>query len=606
MNIENQSYPLSAKSKPSFFTILISLCVHLGFLLWIASISFSFPHLIKSKPTLTPYKEYTAYDAKRQASLNKTFSRFYPFITSKGRGNKTPSFENSGQLGEDLSSLKTSFSQGQDSYTLINTQKNALNLLALSTPTEKGNSLKQHIPANLFLKTPFLIEDALFVKDLIQKEKELNIEQAPQSVETNILSSHVATSSKDLTLNPFELDLNPSSSLSVDVIDLKEMQSDPLFAFTIDDKGSFNEKPLTSLEWIDTELEETPSDDLLLDLDDTKVLIKSQHFSHTVKCFKIKNSSHYLFEITLHPMPHFAFDILNQHFLFLMDRSNSIGKMAFQSYKRAVSFGLNLLPKNATFNVHVFDSTTQKLHLNPLPAVRKNLFKAKSYLETQEPGGLFASTDLFKALKESFTEDSHSLCNVILLSDGDTFITQSNQMKKLKEFIQSMPNKYVLHTVATGKNNNLALLNLLAKLNQGELLYKKDGSTLEKAFSSFIQSIIAPIAKDVLVTVVKDSKTQLVRLIIPKHRLSPLYASRPYRIYGITDELASFTLFLQGVGTDGVITIKKTINLKQTQQEPSILQELHMQKSLDHVETYIQDGDPSHLQKVNIFIPSFN
>jgi hypothetical protein len=608
MNIEGQTYPFITKYKPLAFFLIFSILLHALFLYHITTLSFSFPHLVKTKKPLQPFKECLALDAQKQISLNKTFSRFYPFLSAKGyKGKKNPSFEKGGQIGKDISSLDLQFSQGLDAYTLINTQKNALDLLALSSSETKSNAIWQHIPVNLLVKTPLILDEALFTKDLIYKEKGLNIEPQIVNEHTNILSSHLKVASKNIDRNAFEMELNPMGPASIDVIDMNKLQSDQLFAFTLDDKGFFSEKPMLQHELEDSALfdhEIQTEHEINTHLEEGKLLLKSQHFSHTTKCCKIPNSPFYVFEITLHPLPHFAFDILDQHFLFLLDRSSSIDKEVFDSFKRAISSALNLLPKEATFNLEVFDSNSQKLSTLPLKAQRKNLFKAKTYLETHDAGGLFASTDLFKALSNAFQEKTPAISNVILLSDGDTFITQSNQMKKLREFIRSISKKHLLHTVATGSKNNLPLLHLLAKLNGGELLYKDHSTHLEKTFSPFIQSLLAPIATNVLITIAKEHKQQNISLLIPKHRTPILYASKPYRIYGIVDSLDSFTLFLQGSAKDGVMTLKKHIELTATKEEPYLLQEAEIQNSLDALEKYIKDGNNKHLKHLKVYIPT--
>jgi len=139
---------------------------------------------------------------------------------------------------------------------------------------------------------------------------------------------------------------------------------------------------------------------------------------------------------------------MKQNYYFLIDRSNSIEKHHYQTFKRAVSKALmSLHPENA-FNIIIFNSKITKLSEKPVSYSKKSIQWAEDFLEKQSHGTHFAATDIYSALIQIIPSDvpEDEMNTAIFISDGDSSPQPEKQRKLIQNWITKNNGKVSLYT----------------------------------------------------------------------------------------------------------------------------------------------------------------
>ena len=297
------------------------------------------------------------------------------------------------------------------------------------------------------------------------------------------------------------------------------------------------------------------------------VIAESDHFTATVEYAPRRLRSGYVFKITFHPKSDIAFKRIRQNYFFLVDRSNSISRSRYFNNKKAVSSALSLLQPGDTFNILIFDNRVTRLADKPLPFAEETLVFAKDFLDKQGHGGHFAATDLYASLGKIIPHDvsEKELNTAILLSDGDTYLTLEKQRQIIGRWTIRNRGKVALFSLASGCGNNLPLLDLISTFNKGSLLYASTHEEVEDKLTRLITTVQNPIGKNMRATAISGDPQNLIQLQ-PKNMRSPeLYQNRPFVVWGTTNRLTPFTLFLQGDYYDRRFDIKKKITFDTAQ-----------------------------------------
>ncbi len=317
----------------------------------------------------------------------------------------------------------------------------------------------------------------------------------------------------------------------------------------------------------------------------------------------------YVFKITLSPKKDLSFKRITQNFFFLLDRSNSIARYRYQKMRRAVSEVLTLLQPGDTFNILVFEAKVAALSPENLPWSHENVAKARLFLERQSHGGMFATTDLYASLGKIIPKAviDTEINTAVLLSDGDTFLSLDKQRKMIGSWTEQNAGKVSLFSIATGVGNNLPLLELLSTFNKGKLFYAPEHDLIKERLFQLMKLIKNPIGKSITLTAVTLDKKSTILLQPKNSRLPDLYQDRPFIIYGSTNRLSDFTLFLQGQYYDSTFDIKKLISFKEARGGTlSLEREWTQLLAQEFFERYFKDGKEKHLESAKQLLSPLN
>ncbi|CAF0733970.1 unnamed protein product [Brachionus calyciflorus] len=149
---------------------------------------------------------------------------------------------------------------------------------------------------------------------------------------------------------------------------------------------------------------------------------------------------------------------------FVIDCSNSLNEnnLIIQSKKLALIM-LNLLPKNALFNMIIFGSDYQELFPYPLAVTNENIEKCKEFIFKSITANK-GNTDLLRYLQKENLLDFQR--NYILISDGH--MTRSNDL--IRYLSTEQKNRIFSCSIGNLSNNNY-LLKLIANLTKSNYAF---------------------------------------------------------------------------------------------------------------------------------------
>ena len=178
----------------------------------------------------------------------------------------------------------------------------------------------------------------------------------------------------------------------------------------------------------------------------------------------------------------------------------------------------------------------------------ESVTKARAFLNKQGHGGFFAATELYTSLDKIIPQDvaENEINTAIMLSDGETYLSLEKQRLTIGGWTARNEGKVSLYTVASGAENNLPLLDLLSSFNKGALIYAHGHQDVSDRLAHLMHTIQNPIGKQIIPTAVTGDKSMTVLLQPKAQRIPDLYQNRPFVIYGSTNRLNDFSLFLQG------------------------------------------------------------
>lgn len=324
-------------------------------------------------------------------------------------------------------------------------------------------------------------------------------------------------------------------------------------------------------------------------------IASSQDFDIEVEYSPINDEKGYLFCLKVIPKSSVNFKRIKQNFFFLIDRSHSINSERFQLTKDAVLDILPQLHPEDTFNILVFDNKVVRLSENNLACKSENYQKAAAFLAQQQHGGIFATTDLYSSLGDIIppTVADNEVNTAILLSDGDTYLSQENQRKSISKWTQQNGGKVSLFSLAAGSGNNLPLLDLLSSFNKGVLQYAENYSDIKGRMKHLIKSIQNPIGKEIQASVILTHENNKVSVYPLSYRLPNLYRETVYKMYGCTEDLSDFLLVLQGKYYEKDLDIKQRISFADAKKvaKESIERYWALQKAYESYAGYLKDGN---------------
>ncbi|MBI3236801.1 MAG: hypothetical protein HYZ48_03765 [Chlamydiales bacterium] len=144
----------------------------------------------------------------------------------------------------------------------------------------------------------------------------------------------------------------------------------------------------------------------------------NKDFDMTLQLLPDEENGGYFFAISLKAAGDLKEHALAQHIHFIVDRSSSVKKHRFAIFKRAVSKALSSLQPGDTFNIYMVDKKVAKFSSHMLFATAKNIRSAEAFLDKQQAGTLFSTSDIYTSLNKIFPDiqDSEQVDTAIVLT----------------------------------------------------------------------------------------------------------------------------------------------------------------------------------------------
>ncbi len=309
----------------------------------------------------------------------------------------------------------------------------------------------------------------------------------------------------------------------------------------------------------------------------------------------------YLFRLELVPKPSVKFRRIGQNFFFLIDRSHSIRFARYAFTREAVMKALSLLRPGDTFNLLVFDDRVVPFAEKNVPWNETNVANARAFLSQQKYGGLFATTDLYSSLGKIVPAAvaENEVNTAILLSDGDTYLSSAKQRDSIERWTRQNLGKVSLYTLASGKGNNLALLDVLCFFNKGLLYYCAEDQEIESSLFKLMEALQNPIGKEMTLTAITPRSDLEIALFPANESLPNLYEQSPFVVYGTINRLHDFHLFFQGKYYEKTLDIKQAVSFAQAKQgdAASLEKKLAVYQAYASYAEFLKDGQMVHLSR---------
>jgi hypothetical protein len=295
------------------------------------------------------------------------------------------------------------------------------------------------------------------------------------------------------------------------------------------------------------------------------------------------------------------------HLLFIVDRSATVEKHRYDIYKKSLLQSLTYLDSNALFNIYFFDSTVEKMSPHDLKPTKTASLLAQKFLQNspQVKGSSFADfISLMQEIKKTAAL-SNDVYSVILLSNGSYMKNIRFHRDSLKELIQNWPDSLSLYTTAISDNNNIPMLELLAKVGKGELSLAKTHSAFGRKLCTLIRRISKPIAHGISITALSEDPKLSIEFSAPFS--SQLFADRSFSLYGKSSTLCNIDLLVQAKREDRYIQIRKRLSLKNAEKgKSSIEKEFYSHLALHELISFIFSNDQTHLLKAKNYLSPFD
>ncbi|KAI9144009.1 hypothetical protein BKA69DRAFT_1057702 [Paraphysoderma sedebokerense] len=195
-------------------------------------------------------------------------------------------------------------------------------------------------------------------------------------------------------------------------------------------------------------------------------------------------------------------EIQNPEFIFVIDRSGSMGGTPIQNASAALALFIRSLPTDCTFNIVSFGSS-YKAHF-PLPAAPyspSNLKEALDLCSNMQAD--FGGTEIYSCLSgifESWNNKSDKVKKVrqiYLLTDGEIHDTD-----RVLELVRQEHEKNGTRVFSLGIGDNVsrALVDGLARLGRGDAQYISSNERMEKKVIAMLKKSLQPSMEDIRIT----------------------------------------------------------------------------------------------------------
>lgn len=317
----------------------------------------------------------------------------------------------------------------------------------------------------------------------------------------------------------------------------------------------------------------------------------------------------YVFALTLIPRIDLELPKLKQHYLFLIDRSNSIQSDRLFATKNAILRALDDLKEDDFFNIVAFDSKLDKMAPIEMRLTPQTKAKAEAFLETIKLGSFFSGADLSKALLTAIPShvDDDEIYSALLFTDGEILAKKGAQREILYNWTYFNGGRVSLFPIALSSDAHLATLDTAAMFNKGKLFCAPTFRGIKRKTLKAMKTIHTPVAKNLQSKAIPLTPQTHVELHPKASHCPHLYLNEPYVIIGTCDTLDDFILFLQGRLHNRWLNIKKRISfLNAKKGGQSLKSEWALQIAYRHYEAFLQDGNMQHLTEAHHLLDPHN
>lgn len=206
---------------------------------------------------------------------------------------------------------------------------------------------------------------------------------------------------------------------------------------------------------------------------------------------QVGNQMYYLGMLLPPDQAHQASQALAREVIYVIDTSGSMGGVSIRQARHALLMAIKHLRGNDSFNVIQFNSYTDKLFAQPVPATLANKTHALNYVANLQAGG---GTEMMGAMQSALAsnEDTPRLRQVIFLTDGAV-----GNEDALFGYIRHHLGNSRLFTVGIGSAPNSHFMTRAAKFGRGTYTYIGRIDEVAKKMQALFAKLDSPVMRDI-------------------------------------------------------------------------------------------------------------
>ncbi len=245
---------------------------------------------------------------------------------------------------------------------------------------------------------------------------------------------------------------------------------------------------------LNTELGKLPKQDFLLRFKDSNFGIPNFNLGHNTQ----NQTTPYALKLSFDPFTEQENKIQEDkeddeiiekaaEYIFILDRSGSMGGEPIKMAREAVIFGIKSLPAGSFFNVVSFGSNFESMFPNSVASTEEFVNKALEVLDNFEAD--MGGTELFKPIEYAFNRAQiHGMQrHLMLMTDGF-----ASQPKDLIDYVRNKSTFHMMHTLGIGSGYSEELVLGLAEAGRGSTASVADSDSIPDAVVSLIEDSFKP------------------------------------------------------------------------------------------------------------------
>ena len=231
---------------------------------------------------------------------------------------------------------------------------------------------------------------------------------------------------------------------------------------------------------------------------------------------ELKDGKQYALLMVMPPSPSSASASLPREAIFIIDTSGSMQGQSMNQAKEALQLALNRLKPSDRFNVIQFNSVTDKLFSDAVPADAQNLARAREYVSKLYATG---GTEMLLALRAALNgrETPGYVRQVLFLTDGAV-----GNEQQLFEFIKQNLGESRLFTVGIGSAPNSHFMTKAAEFGRGTFTYIGNINEVKEKMTALFAKVESPVLANLTIRWPQGEAVEMW-----PERIPDLYAGEP-------------------------------------------------------------------------------
>ena len=269
------------------------------------------------------------------------------------------------------------------------------------------------------------------------------------------------------------------------------------------------------------------------------------------------NGEDFALLMVIPPSQYLASTVLPRETIFVIDTSGSMGGVAIQQAREALTFGLSQLGVNDRFNVIEFNSRPAALWADANAASDDNKQIAHDFVNALNAGG---GTEMASALRMAFARSAPSgyVRQVVFITDGSV-----GNDAALFELIHRDRGSSRLFTVGIGSAPNSHFMEKAAAAGQGSFTYIGAQTEIQQRMSDLFRKLQFPIMTNIAVDFGGGDNVEMYPAQTPD-----LYAGEPLIVAAKLKSSNDDPITISG--KRDVETFQRRLNLNRAASSPDI------------------------------------